>query len=121
MAERLPSTRQKWRLGCLENPRNRAVLLAIVRLHSPSQKRKTARKRIITAIEDRTLSPVLAETARTATHIYYAEKLIRPEELGILLDQALGGSGEPFRLTFDDGSSLFLTTSEGLLTVTVSK
>jgi hypothetical protein len=38
-----------------------------------------------------------------------------------LVEQALDGAGEPFRLTFDDGSILYLTTSEGMLTATVSK
>jgi hypothetical protein len=36
------------------------------------------------------------------------------------VEQALDGAGEPFRLTFDDGSSLYLSTSEGILTATVS-
>ena len=85
---------------------------------SKAEDRKEA---ILTAIEDHTLTPVLADAAKAAEQVYCAGKLIRSEELGTLLDQALETSGEPFLLTFDDGSSLYLTTTEGMLTATVSK
>jgi hypothetical protein len=76
---------------------------------------------IMSSVEEQTESPAIADAARAATSIYYAEKLVRPEELSTLVEQALDGAGEPFRLAFDDGSCLYLTTSEGILTATVSK
>ncbi len=76
---------------------------------------------IMSAVQDETETPAIADAARAATSIYCAEKLVRPEELSTLVDQALDGAGEPFRLAFDDGSCLYLTTNEGILTATVSK
>lgn len=76
---------------------------------------------IMSSIQEQTESPVIADAARAATHIYCGEKLVRPEELISLVGQALEGAGEPFRLTFDDDSSLYLSTNAGILTATVSK
>jgi hypothetical protein len=76
---------------------------------------------IMSSVEEQTESPAIADAAGAATSIYYAEKLVRPEELSTLVEQALDGAGEPFRLAFDDGSCLYLTTSGGILTATVSK
>jgi hypothetical protein len=87
----------------------------------PESKAEAYKESIMSSIQEQTETPTVADAARAATNIYRAEKLIRPEELDTLLGQALDGAGEPFRLTFDDGSSLYLTTSEGILTATVSK
>jgi hypothetical protein len=37
------------------------------------------------------------------------------------VENALDGTGESFRLKFDDDSTLYLSTREGILTATVSK
>jgi hypothetical protein len=86
----------------------------------PKSKAEGYKEGIMSSVQEQTEIPAIADAARAATHIYYAEKLIRPEELSDLVEQALDGAGEPFRLTFDDGSSLYLSTSEGILTATVS-
>ena len=88
---------------------------------TPKSKAEDYKEVIMSSVEEQTESPAIADAARAAINIYYAEKLVRPEELSTLVGQALDGAGEPFRLTFDDGSSLYLTTSEGILTATVSK
>ena len=87
----------------------------------PKSKAEDHKEAIMSSVQEQTESPVIADAARAATHIYYAERLVRPEELSTLVEQALDGAGEAFRLTFDDGSSLYLTTSDGMLTATVSK
>ncbi len=87
----------------------------------PKSKAEDHKESIISSVQEETEGEAIADAARAAKHIYYAEKLVRPEELSTLVEQALDGAGEPFRLTFDDGSSLYLTTSEGMLTATVSK
>jgi hypothetical protein len=88
---------------------------------TPKSKAEEHKEVIMSSVEEQTESPAIADAARAATKIFYGEKLIRPEELSALVEQALDGAGQPFRLTFDDGSSLYLTTSEGMLTATVSK
>jgi hypothetical protein len=87
----------------------------------PKSKAEDHKEAIMSSVQERTESQAFADAARAAKHIYYAKKLVRPEELGTLVGQALDGAGEPFRLTFDDDSSLFLTTSNGILIATVSK
>jgi hypothetical protein len=87
----------------------------------PKSKAEDHKESIMSAVQEQTESEAIADAARAAKHIYYAKQLVRPEELSTLVEQALDGAGEPFRLTFDDGSSLYLTTSEGMLTATVSK
>jgi hypothetical protein len=87
----------------------------------PKSKAEGHKEVIMSSVQEQTESPVIADAARAATHIYYAKQLVRPEELSTLVGQALDGAGEPFRLTFDDDSTLYLTTSDGILTATVSK
>jgi hypothetical protein len=87
----------------------------------PESKAEGYKEAIMSSIQEQTETPTIADAAKAATKVYYAGKVIRPEELGTLLGQALDGAGQPFRLTFDDGSNLYLTTSEGILTATVSK
>jgi hypothetical protein len=87
----------------------------------PKSKAEDHKESIMSAVQEETENEAIADAARAATHIYYSKQLVRPEELSTLVGQALDGTGEPFRLTFDDGSSLYLTTSEGMLTATVSK
>jgi hypothetical protein len=87
----------------------------------PKSKAEDHKESIMSSVQEQTEGPAIADAARAATHIYYAKRLVRPEELSTLVGQSLDGAGEPFRLTFDDGSSLHLTTSNGMLTATVSK
>jgi len=87
----------------------------------PKSKAEDHKESIMSAVQEETEGPAIADAARAAKHIYCSKRLVRHEELSALLEQALDGDGEPFRLTFDDGSSLYLTTSEGILTATVSK
>jgi hypothetical protein len=88
---------------------------------SKKSKAEGYKETIMSAVEEQTESPAIDDAARAATSIYRAEKLVHPEQLSTLVDQALDGAGEPFRLAFDDGSFLYLTTNEGILTATVSK
>jgi len=88
---------------------------------TPKSKAEDHKEVIMSSVQEQTESPAITDAARAATHVYCAEKLVRPEELSTLVGQALDGAGEPFRLTFDDDSSLYLTTSTGILTATVSK
>ena len=87
----------------------------------PKSKAEDHKEAIMSSVQEQTESEAIADAARAATHIYYAKQLVRPEELSTLVGQALDGLGEPFVLTFDDDSSLYLTTSEGIFTATVSK
>jgi hypothetical protein len=87
----------------------------------PKSKAEDHKESIMSAVQEQTDNEAIADAARAATHIYYSKQLVRPEELSTLVGQALDGAGEPFRLTFDDDSSLYLTTSNGMLTATVSK
>jgi hypothetical protein len=88
---------------------------------TPKSKAEGYKEAIMSSLQEQIEAPTVADAARAATKIYQAEKPVRPDELSALLDKALDGAGEPFRLTFDDGSCLYLTTSEGILTATVSK
>jgi hypothetical protein len=88
---------------------------------TPKSKAEDHKEVIMSSVEEQTEIPAIADAANAATHIYQAERPVRPEELSTLVGQALDGAGEPFRLTFDDNSSLYLTTSAGILTATVSK
>ena len=87
----------------------------------PKSKAEDHKEVIMSSIQEQTESEAIADAARAATHIYYSKQPVQPEELSTLVGQALDGAGEPFVLTFDDDSSLYLTTSEGILTATVSK
>jgi hypothetical protein len=86
----------------------------------PKSKAEDHKEAILSSIQEQTESEAIADAARAATHIYRAKQVVRSDELSTLVGQALDGHGEPFVLTFDDDSSLFLTTSEGILTATVS-
>ena len=59
-------------------------------------------------------------TFEESSHPTVEQRLVRAEELNTLVEKALDGSGESFRLKFDDGSDLYLSTSGGILTATVS-
>jgi hypothetical protein len=87
----------------------------------PKSKAEDHKEAILSSIQEQTENEAIADAARAATHIYRAEQLVRPAELSALVGQALEGAGEPFVLTFDDDSTLYLTTSEGIFTATVSK
>ena len=87
----------------------------------PKSKAEGHKEVIMSSLQEQTESEALAAAARAATHIYYDKQPIRPEELSDMVGQALDGAGEPFILRFDDDSSLYLTTSDGILTATVSK
>lgn len=86
----------------------------------PKSKAENHKEVIMSSIEEDTESQAIAAAARAARKIYI-ERAIRPEELSNLVEKALDGSGEPFRLMFDDDSCLYITTKEGILTATVSK
>ena len=86
----------------------------------PKSKAESHKEAIMSSVEDETEKEALAAAAKAARRIS-VERIVRPEELSALVEKALDGSGEPFRLTFDDDSSLYLTTKEGIITATVSK
>lgn len=86
----------------------------------PKSKAENHKEAIMSAVEEDTESQAIAAAARAAKRIS-VERPVRAQELPALVEKALEGSGEPFRLTFDDDSSLYLTTKEGILTATVSK
>lgn len=73
------------------------------------------------AVEDETENQAIADAAKAASNIYVEQRLVRAEELSTLVEKALDGSGESFRLKFGDGSNLYLSTKSGILTATVSK
>jgi hypothetical protein len=75
----------------------------------------------MSAVEDETDNQVIAEAATAANHICVDERLVRPEDLSARVEHALDGAGERFHLKFDDGSDLYLATTGGILTATVSK
>ena len=73
------------------------------------------------AVEDVTETEAIADAAKAAKHIYIEQRVVRAEELSTLVEKALDSLGESFRLEFDDGSNLYLSTKGGILTATVSK
>jgi hypothetical protein len=87
----------------------------------PKSKAEEFKEAIMAAVEDETENEVIADAVKVATNIYVDQRLVRAEELSTLVEKALDGSGEPFRLMFGDGSSLYLATSGGILKATVSK
>jgi hypothetical protein len=87
----------------------------------PKSKAEAYKEEIMSAVEDETESESIADAAKAAKQIHVEERLVRPEELSALVEKALDGAGGSFRLTFDDDSRLYLTTSNGILTATVSK
>ena len=86
----------------------------------PKSKAEKYKEAILSALEDETEDQVISDAAKAAARIA-VEKPVRPDQLTKLVAKALDGTGDPFRLTFDDDSSLYLTTTGGILTATVSK
>ena len=87
----------------------------------PKSKAENHKEAIMSAVEDETESEAIAEAAKAANHICVDEKVVRPADLSKRVEQALDGAGERFHLKFDDGSELYLATTGGILTATVSK
>lgn len=86
----------------------------------PKSKAESYKESIMAAVEEETEDEAIAEAAKAAQNIS-VEQAVRPADLSSLVEKALDGGGEPFRLKFDDGSILYLTTSDGALKATVSK
>jgi hypothetical protein len=86
----------------------------------PKSKAEGYKETIMSSVEEETESEALADAAKAAARIY-VERLVRPEELTKMVEKALDGREERFRLSFDDNSNLYLSTSGGILTATVSK
>lgn len=87
----------------------------------PKSKAEDFKEVIMAAVEEETENEAIADAARAAKRIYAEERNVRVEELSTLVEKALEDSGESFRLEFDDGSNLYLSTKGGILTATVSK
>lgn len=87
----------------------------------PKSKAENHKEAIMAAVEDETESEAIADAAKAAKNVYANERAVPADELGTLVEKALDGSGENFRLKFDDDSNLFLSTKSGILTATVSK
>ena len=87
----------------------------------PKSKAEEFKEAIMAAVEDETENEAIADAVKVATNIYVDQRPVRAEELITLVGKALDGSGESFRLMFDDGSNLYLSTSGGILKATVSK
>lgn len=87
----------------------------------PKSKAESYKEAIMSAVEEETDSQVIAEAARAARHIDADERSVRPEDLSTRVEKALDGAAELFHLKFDDGSDLYLSTTGGILTATVSK
>lgn len=91
----------------------------------PKSKAESYKEAIMSAVEDETDNQVIAEAATAANHICVderpVERPVRPEDLSARVEQALDGAGQRFHLKFDDGSDLYLSTTGGILTATVSK
>ncbi len=79
----------------------------------------------MSAVEEETDKEAIAEAAKAANHIYVDERSVerplRSEDLATQVAQALDGAAKRFHLKFDDGSDLYLSTTGGILTATVSK
>jgi hypothetical protein len=87
----------------------------------PKSKAENFKETIMAAVEEETENEAIADAAKAAKRIYAEERNVRAEELSTLVEKALADSGESFRLEFDDGSNLYLSTKGGILTATVSK
>ena len=87
----------------------------------PKSKAESYKEAIMAALEEETEKEAIADAAKAAKNIYAGERAVRGEELSTSVEKALDGSGENFRVNFDDGSTLFLTAQDGILTATVSK
>jgi hypothetical protein len=87
----------------------------------PKSKAESHKEAIMAAVEEETESEAIAAAARAAAEIYVEQRVVPAQDLSELVEKALDDSGGPFRLKFDDGSNLYLSTSGGTLTATVSK
>ena len=87
----------------------------------PKSKAENHKEAIMSGVEDETESEAIAAAAKAAQQIRVAERTIRPEDLSTLVEKALDNPGGRFHLKFDDGSELYLATTGGILTATVSK
>jgi len=87
----------------------------------PKSKAETFKETIMAAVEEETENEAIADAAKAAKRAYAEQRSIRAGELSALVEKALDDSGESFRLEFDDGSNLYLSTKGGILTATVSK
>jgi hypothetical protein len=87
----------------------------------PKSKAENFKEVIMAAVEEETENEAIADAAKGAKRTYAEERNVRAEELSALVEKALEDSGESFRLEFDDGSNLYLSTKGGILTATVSK
>jgi DNA-binding NarL/FixJ family response regulator len=86
----------------------------------PKSKAENYKEVIMSSVEEETETEAIVDAAKASARIYI-ERVVRPEELSKLVEKALDGSGESFRLKFDDDSTLYLSTRERILTATVSK
>lgn len=86
----------------------------------PKSKAENFKEVIMSSVEEETEAEAIADAAKASSEIY-VERVVRPDELSKLVEKALNGTGDSFRLKFDDDSTLFLSTREGILTATVSK
>ena len=84
-------------------------------------KAESHKEAIMAAVEEETEGEAIAAAAKAATQIKLEQRTISAKELSASVEKALHGPGGSFRLQFDDGSNLFLSTSGGILTATVSK
>lgn len=87
----------------------------------PKSKAESHKEAIMAAVEEETESEAIAAAAGAAAEIYVEQRAVPAEQLSELVEKALDDGGGPFRLKFGDGSSLYLSTSGGILTATVSK
>jgi hypothetical protein len=87
----------------------------------PKSKAESHKEAIMAAVEEETESEAIAAAASAATQIKVEQRAVSAKELSDLVEKALDEGGGPFRLQFDDGSNLFLSTNDGILTATVSK
>jgi hypothetical protein len=87
----------------------------------PKSKAEGYKEVILAAIEDETETEAIADAAKAAKDIcVFEQRVVKAEELSDLVEKTLEGSGESFRLRFDDDSNLYLSTKGGILTATVS-
>ena len=84
-------------------------------------KAESHKEAIMAAVEEETESEAIAAAATAATQINVEQRAVPAKELSDLVEKALNEGGGPFRLQFEDGSNLYLSTDDGTLTATVSK
>jgi hypothetical protein len=87
----------------------------------PKSKAESHKEAIMAAVEEETESEAIAAAAKEATQINVEQRPVPAEKLSEMVEKALDDGGGPFRLQFGDGSNLYLSTSGGTLTATVSK